>query len=46
LYPEKFEVEIFMITTSYEGDLFYDKIFIKWSVEDVKEINLRLTEEK
>lgn len=37
LYPEELKEVICKKTTSYGGELFNDKLFITWSVEDVKE---------
>lgn len=46
LYSEEFEEVIFKRTTRYGGELFYDKMLITWSVEDVKEMKPELTEEQ
>lgn len=46
LYPEEFEEVIFKRTTGYGGELFYNKLIITWSVDDVKEMKPGLTEEQ
>ena len=46
LYPEEFGEAIFQMTTSYGGEVFHDRLYITWSIEDVKEIKPGLTEEQ
>ena len=46
LYPEEFEEVIFTKTVGYGGKLFNDRLYITWSVEDIKEMKPELTEEQ
>ncbi len=45
LYPEEFGEAIFKMTTGYGGEVFHERLYITWSIEDVKELKPRLTEE-
>ncbi len=46
IYPEEFGEAIFQMTTCYGGELFHDRLYITWTIEDVKEMKQSLTEEQ
>ena len=46
LYPEEFGEAIFRMTTGYGGEVFHERLYITQSIEDVKQIKPRLTEEQ
>lgn len=45
-YPEEFEEVVGNMAIGYNGELFNDKLFITWCIEDVKELKPTLTEEQ
>ncbi len=45
-YPEEFEEVVGGMAIGYNGELFNNKLFITWCIEDVKEMRPSLTEEQ